>query len=204
MSYYLLYISPKERLEGLPWPIDLSARGISLLHARNVREATYYCRAYSLIMMLMEIGAVDEALRADLETLVGGLPEGRQAPLVGVFDGVPTEEERATLAGAGLDDLILKSEPERFISGRLELMTLLSGLRKFEQARMDVAQLASTTRRHLHDLSQPLSAVQGRLQLLSARCAEDDPNSQTFKDLVRLIFDVTRQVMEIQQVHRQF
>jgi hypothetical protein len=39
---------------------------------------------------------------------------------------------------------------------------------------------------------------------MAAKCPPDDPNAQMFQDLVRLAFDVTHQLMEIQQLHRQY
>jgi len=204
MSHYLLYVSPEQRREELPWPVDLLSWGIVLLHARNVREAVHYCRAYKLIMVLLELPAAGQPAEEAVAAIAAAAGADHPFPILGVAQAPFSDEERRRLALAGMVDMILRGDPEQFIRWRLETLTALSELRRFEQAHASVADLASRTRSQLHDLSQPLSAVQGRLQLLAARCPSSDPNSQTFQDLVRLIFDVTHQVMEIQQIHRQF
>jgi hypothetical protein len=204
MTHYILYVSPSSARETASWQADLPSRGVVSLRAATVGEALQYCRAYDLLAVFLELGALDHAARQDVCAIASSFPDKPRPPLLGVCTDHPSDAERLELAMAGLDDLILKADPDRFILWRLETLVTLSNLRRFEKARIDVAELAGRTRAHLHELSQPLSAVQGRLQLLAARCPADDPNAQTFQELVRLIFEVTQQVMQIQQVHRQF
>lgn len=205
MSHYVLYVSlGRSDQESLSWQQDLTSRGIVLLRAGNLREAVCCCRAYHLMMIFLELDEMGESsVHESVETLVNA-STGHRPPVVGVTRGSLPEEEVRALATAGMVDIMLQGDPDHFILWRLEILTALDDLRRFEQARMDVSELANKTRLHLHELSQPLSAVQGRLQLLAARCPTGDPNEKTYQDLVRLIFEVTHQVMEIQQLHRQF
>lgn len=205
MSHYILYVSPgRSNQESLSWQQDLTSRGIVLLRAGNLREAVCCCRAYHLMIVFLELDRRGESARESVETLMNASANGNHPPVIGVSYGPLPEEEVQSLAMAGMVDIVLENDPDPFILWHLETLTALADLRHFEQARMDASELANQTRMHLHELSQPLSAVQGRLQLLAARCPSGDPNEKTYQDLVRLIFEVTHQVMEIQQLHRQF
>jgi hypothetical protein len=62
--------------------------------------------------------------------------------------------------------------------------------------------LARATRPLLHNLCQPLSALQGRLQLLHAKCPADDPLKPTYESLVGLALEVSKILRQIQDLHR--
>jgi signal transduction histidine kinase len=205
MNQYLLYVSPdKGKDEILSWQNELNSRGIVLLRAASLREAVCCCRAYHLMMILLELdGAGDSALET-VRSLVNASANDRHPPLVGIAQGLLPDDEVKALAEAGMVDIISRGVPDHFIFWHLEILAALENLSGFAQARMDVVELASQTRMLLHELSQPLSAVQGRLQLLAARCPKGDPNEQTYQDLVRQILSVTQQVIAMQQLHRQF
>jgi signal transduction histidine kinase len=106
------------------------------------------------------------------------------------------------LAEAGIDGLLGANDPTRFLLYQLDLLRRLAELKRFEGSQSGVQDLAKRTRETLHDLSQPLSAVQGRLQLMAAKCSNDDPNQQYYADLVRQVFEITNHVVKIQQIQR--
>jgi signal transduction histidine kinase len=205
MNHHLLRLSLSEQSRALDWESDLHARGIVLMRAGRLKEALSYARAYSLMAILIDIDRDDSAMLESIRELGGIQPaEGLRPPLIGLAQIDLTPGQRAELAQAGLQNIVSMEDPSRFLLYQLELLAALNELRAFEQSRLDVNKLAHSTRERLHELSQPLSAIQGRLQLLAARCPTDDPNAQTFKDMVRLVFDISHQVMEIHQIHRKF
>jgi len=205
MNHYLLHVSLQGKPEPLPWQERLAERKVIVLRAASLREAVQYCRVYKLLLVVLECDGCGAALHEAVATLAATAPEGGQPPpVLGLSAGPLSEGQRDELAAAGLVGLLAKDDPERFIRWRLDLLAALSDLRHFEQARVNVTTLAADTRTHLHDLSQPLSAVLGRLQLMAAKCPPDDPNAAMLRELVRLTFEVTQQVMAIHQLHRQF
>lgn len=204
MNQYLLYVSPSPERKLPPWHQHLFKRSIVVLSVRSFAEALQYCKVYSVMMIMLEIEDLEREVETVRATLAEADPQAPRPPLVGIMPARPSVEEMTCLAEAGIVDLIAAEDPEPFILWRLDLLHQLHELARFEKNRMDVNELARRTRVILHDMSQPLSAVQGRLQLIAAKCPADDPNSQTYHDLVRLAFDVTHQLMEIQQLHRQF
>jgi signal transduction histidine kinase len=205
MNHAILHLSLDGPLEALPWNVDFNARGIVMLKANSTREARSYFKAYPVLLVLVDLPQEETPEQAGMLTELAAQRDAlAPPPLLGLYAGELTAARRAALANCGVDDLICREDPERFLVWHVEMLLLLNELRRFEQTRLDVTALAKSTRDQLHDLSQPLSAVQGRLQLMAARCAEGDPNQQTFQDLVRLILDVSRHVMEIQQLHRKY
>jgi signal transduction histidine kinase len=202
-SEQILHFMVPDGDRPLPWELGLSRRRIVLLKARSPREAAAMGRAYPLMMILADLTTWDESCRKTLEELQNADEQRRRPPVVGLLRFDPTPEQRAELS-ACMDALVHESDPERALLWPIEMLKLIGELSQFEQSRLDVNQLAQQTRQMLHDLSQPLSALQGRLQLMAAKAAEDDPNAECLRDLVRLIFEVSRQVMELQRVHRVF
>lgn len=188
----------------LPWPMDLTSLHIVLLRARNAGEARALVRAYPMMMMIADVDRWDEQAQPAIEEMRQISTNGSRPAMIAMLRFEPDRELRRTLERIGVDGVILHDDPERFIRWQIEMLAQLHALAAFEQARMDVSVLASQTRQKLHDLSQPLSAIQGRLQLMAAKADRDDPNSQCLHELVRLTFSVSHQVMEIQRIHRSY
>ncbi|MCE5229419.1 hypothetical protein LLG95_07465 [bacterium] len=204
MSHYVLYVAQNEDDGQLPWPLDLSGRGIVVLTARSQAQAIAYCRAYPLMMILAEIETFDNGWREGFAKIRESVSAEIRPQFIGVVRGALSESDRADLASNGVDGLVSFSDPEDFVVGHIELLARLAELSRFEQTRMDVNQLAKSTREQLHDLSQPLSAIQGRLQLLAAMCPQDDPNCKNLNELVQLSFKVSGCLAEMQQFHRKY
>jgi signal transduction histidine kinase len=204
MNHHILHVGLKPENSGLPWNLDLTSRNVVIYQVTSVREAVHFRRAYSLMMVLIDIHDCGEETVEAVSSIASTSSSQGCGPLVGLLYGEPSAEERGRLAKAGLDHAISRLDPERFLLHHLTTLIDLTELRQFEQARMDVNALALRTRECLHDLSQPLSAVQGRLQLLASRCPQDDPNCKCLNDLVQLIMQVSQQVGEIHQIHRKF
>ncbi|MEN6626023.1 MAG: hypothetical protein ABFD69_07350 [Candidatus Sumerlaeia bacterium] len=204
MSHYVLYAAQSESSRDIPWPLDLASRGVVVMTARNHAQAIPYCRAYPLLALIVEIDTLDDAWREGFSRIRQAVPAENRPSLIGLLRGDLDAAGRAALSAEGLDGLVSASDPESFIVNQIETLTRLAELRQFEQTRMDVSQLANRTREQLHELSQPLSAIQGRLQLLAAVCPETDPSHKNLKELVQLSFKVSSHLAEMQQLHRKF
>ncbi|MCL5270815.1 MAG: hypothetical protein M1457_09770 [bacterium] len=207
MIHYMLYVSPQTRGQGeLPWNGDLTNRGVVVLRAAALDDIAHYCRSHTLLLVLVDLtgAAVEEMI--DFARRVRNLLQETQphAILLGLAAENVSHELRRRLADAGMRDLVSREDPEEFLFWRLELFTRLAELEQFEQSRFDVARLAHETRERLHELSQPLSAVQGRLQLIALRASPEDPNYQHLQDMVRMMFEVSQSIMSIHQIHRRY
>lgn len=209
MNHTALHVGLNGELIPLPWDVDFPGRGIVLLRAHHGNEALAYTRAYELMLLIIDLRGVAEAdgvgfdAACEVIAQLHAVPrEGLPALLVGLTDAPLSVAERARLADVGLSDLLHHDDPAAFLVSRLEQMLLLRELQQFQRTRMDVGILAQKTRESLHDLSQPLSALQGRLQLMAVKLPADDPQAKVMQELVRLIFEVSQHVIEIQQLHR--
>lgn len=204
MKEYVLHIAAGRRPEPLQWAIDWDARGISVMPADTLKLVSAFQKTYPILLCLIELATADEQDERFVREVRELFDESeRPVPLIGLTRGEQVlNGQRTRLAQAGLNHLVAVDEPPAFICWHLDLLLQLQRLSSFETSRMDVGELARTTREQLHDLSQPLSAIQGRLQLMASQAAEDDPNARTYNDMVELVLQVTRKVGEMQKTHR--
>ena len=100
--------------------------------------------------------------------------------------------------------MLTVDNPQRFRIWQLEILISLYRLHENHKNNIDVESLACKTREGLHKLSQPLSAIQGRLQLLAAKAGPDDPNLEIYSDLVGMAMEASRHLMDIQQTQNDF
>lgn len=204
MVHYLLHATLNGEPPIFPWDLDLTGRNIVLIHASRVEDAIHYLNNSPMILTLLEVAGVEEATLDSVRRIISASRNGSSPPILALGAKPLTNTERRRLAQAGVHQCACRTDPPDFLGSYLHLLTQLWELRKFEQARMNVGALAERTRVHLHDLSQPLAALQGRLQLLAAKCDEGDPNSTHYQELVQLTFQVSEQIMEIHELHRQY
>lgn len=201
---HVMHIIVQGNDRKLPWDLEKAASRVSILKARTPAEAGALIRAYPPVMLLADLQVWDAEARQCVEQVRAQIDPAAASPFIGVLRFEPDAAQRNELLEAGLDGLILESDPERLLLWQLDLLVNLRELSRFEQSKMDVNELSRQTRVKLHDLSQPLSAVQGRLQLLAAKVQDDNPDAKAIRDLVRLIFEVSGQLMEIQRIHRSY
>lgn len=122
--------------------------------------------------------------------------------MIGLHNGPLQNGELAVLCEAGLCTVLDLSAPDSMVLWQLETIRNLHTYEMREESGMTVSELAKITRQQLHDISQPLSAVQGRLQLMMVKTTPDDPNYETYKLLVELIQRMGHQIGELHQTHR--
>ena len=204
MNQYILFVTPQAEPSTLPWQDELTNRHIVLLNADSAKQAVLFQKAYTFMMILIEIVHVDDHLLETVRIIREAESEATRLPILGLSHAPLNAQERSTLAQAGFNDVAGWNDPPDFMLWRVDMLAALGELRCFEQTRVDVTSLAHETRHRLHSLSQPLSAVQGRLQLMAARSNDKDPEAPDYQDLVTLIFAVSNEVLEIQQIHRKY
>lgn len=203
MNHHLLHLKLSQTNGQIPWPVDLTSLNIVVLEAKSPKEAQTYIRAYDLMTLLVELDSGDDEACACLRDLNQMLADKQSTcALVGLAAAPLTANQRQALAESGLSLLLTRDDPIQFLLWHIDMLRRLCELSQFEKTRMDVGSLASQTRKRLHDISQPLSALQGRLQLMASKCDQQDPNAAYLNEMVKLIFEVSRQLMEIQQMHR--
>ncbi|HOE96690.1 MAG TPA: hypothetical protein PLS90_01185 [Candidatus Sumerlaeota bacterium] len=202
--YLLCFHHQTDPAQALPWQEPLEQFPCSLLRTKTLHEAKTYCRAYPLVMALVRFHERTPELVDAVRDLAAAIPEGKRLALIGLSDQPLAAADRAELCAAGLCDFLAAEDPPAIVLWRLEILSLLADLDQFAKARMDVGELAKKTRERLHDMSQPLTAVQGRLQLLAAKATPEDPNAEYYREMVRLMAAATRQIAEMQQLHRAF
>jgi signal transduction histidine kinase len=203
-TLHILHYLVQSGERALPWKLDTAARRIVLLKARTLNEVATMARVYPIMVVIADLTRWDDDARravAGIETAT----KGKQRPMViGLLRFEPDREQRHELIAAGLDGAMNAEDPDRFLLWSIETLAHLSELSRFEQSRVDVKELALQTRQKLHDLSQPLSAIQGRLQLMAAKADPGDANTPALHEMVRLILEVSKQVMELQRLHRTY
>lgn len=197
----VLHLHPELEQPRTNWG-EATGTGLSFLRTARWREAQSYYRAYPLLAVLVDLESVDDALLDELAELRRVPPETPAPAMLAIVPSALPAGQRTALAEAGLCCLLQHEDPPQFLTHHLELLQRLADLKRFEDGQSSVTALAKRTRETLHDLSQPLSAVQGRLQLLAVKCPKEDPNRQYLDDLVRQVFEITNYVIKIQQIQR--
>lgn len=205
MNDMVLHVALNSTLEASPWRERLAPEEISVYLAKSVAEAMYYFQSYPMLAVLVDLGA---GLDDELAELIGKLKQGsgqRGVPsVIGMTDAPLDVTVLEQWIELGMDDVTLTHAPVVVTLRRMCDRRELARLRREADPEHSAAELAKQTRRHLHDLSQPLSAVQGKLQLMSIKTPPEDPNSETYKELVKLIQQVSAEVMEVHQIQRRF
>jgi signal transduction histidine kinase len=205
MSHHLAYLSSSPAAPGQfdPWEKSLAQSEFHVLHAQNVNQVVFYKKSYPLVGVIVDMRQ-DLNERMKLLRKVAAAPPIDSMPLFGALDDEPGEIETIKLAEAGLTGILTPHTPPSFLLHQLKLYQRLRELMLYEQTAMDVKKLALQTRSLIHEMSQPLSALQGRLQLLAARCADNDPKKVAYKDLVELVMEATKYLRELQDLHHKF
>lgn len=184
------------------WRKAVEDAGFALLTCGTVNQAMYYMKSYPLAGIIVEVADRTEEAREWISQLAQAAPVPAP-PLLGVLPASASADDLTRLSEAGLKSVWIETWPTEFLMLPLSQSRLLAELRHFEAAGMEVKRLAEKTRVQLHDLCQPLSALQGRLQILAAKTDKDDPLHERFKSLVGLVMEVTQHTQRLQQLQRE-
>ena len=202
MIQYALLVDTAPEERPLAWEPDLSTIEVMLYRARREREAVAYCKAYPLAFTLVRVEPCDDNVFDLVAAMNEAMPEDKRIPVLGIHRGGLTKEVRVRLRTVGINTLLHEEDPGECASWMLQTLIALQELRRFEQSKMDVSQLAAATREKLHDISQPLSAIQGRLQLMAAKEPNGSPYHEHYRDMLQQMTRITTLMVEIQQINR--
>lgn len=204
MIRHLVYITADgESALNPAWEEALHDHKFQVFRVPGVKQAMTYAGQYALAGILVDCRARDDRFLSDVREL-GEFAAEKRLPLLGVVESSPSEDEEAGLAEAGLCGLIATRSPAEFLLHYLTTASALLSLLSFEAEQATARKLALESRQIMHDLSQPLSALQGRLQLFASKCDESDPMKETYRSLVLLVTGVSKSLRELQELHRRY
>lgn len=186
-----------------PWEEALRASGFDLVRSKSAEQAIFFTKSYSPAGVLIDLYQELDAHIADLQTLAAS-EYVESLPLIGIDEQGLPPETLVALAEAGLAGCHQPESPTAFLVAHLECSGLAQSLKVYKDTGMNAEELAMKTRKHLHDFSQPLAALSGRLQIALSKCDDDDPMKPKLAQMVHLIMDSTKYLQEIQQLQREY
>ncbi len=200
----LYYAETAETSDG--WQRRLGEHGYEVLRTTDAEQLLLFARAQSSVGIILEASMTQNSLE-DLSGLIHrlrGEPSTAAVPIVAMFAGIEAFRQIAELADAGITGFYLRGMPETMLLHYLNSGETVKALNNLGQADMSVQKLATETRKKIHDLSQPLAALQGRLQILQSKTDQDDPQKDKIDLMVKLIFEISGHLRELQEFHRQY
>jgi signal transduction histidine kinase len=188
------------------WQRRLAELGFQVLRCRDEGRAVRFARMGDVAGVIVEAGmqsSSPETLCALVRRL-RATPETASAPIIALFAGMEGLEHVADLTEAGISGVHLRGLPERFLVEPLKASRSLMELEGFRSTGMDVRTLANETRRLIHELSQPLAALQGRLQIMALKMPEGDPMREPIELMVKLVLEVSARLRDLQELQRKY
>ena len=205
MNRHIVHLTsgPQGSQDPPAWERALEDNDFIVMRVEDAGRALSYIASYALVGLLVDAEGSAEGSLELIERLSAEDP-APSYPRIGIVCEEKSAEELEALADAGLHGFITRQTPAPFLLHTLRTTQSLQALKEFERTGADVHELARETRRLIHDLSQPLSALQGRLQLLAAKAEDDDPRKKTLHDMVGSILEATGCLRELQELHRRY
>lgn len=205
MNRHLVHMTrpETETPEPSPWEEALAESDFELLRTQSVDQALSYARFYPLVGLLIDVEENGDEVKVCLDAL-GALEPAIQFPVIGVVGESSSREAWAAAADSGLDAIITENIPPEFLIHHLKVCQSLQELKHFEQTRNDAKSLAGETRKLLHEMSQPLSALQGKLQIRLAKCGDEDPEKAIYEPLVELTLETSRVLRKIHELQQEY
>lgn len=186
-----------------PWEVALRSAGFDIVRSKSVDQAIFFTKSYSPAGVLIDLHKELDAHVADLQALAAS-EHLESLPLIGIDEQGLAPDALAALAEAGLAGCHQPQSPPAFLTATLEISGLAQSLKVYKDTGMNAEELALKTRKHLHDFSQPLAALSGRLQIALSKCDDDDPMKPKLAQMVQLIMDSTKYLQAIQQLQREY
>ena len=149
MNHHILHIQPNGA-DSLPWKSSLEAQKLQVLVAKSINDAPTFCRAYALLMVLVDLEPDSEDLTEALSSIRSVCREhpGRtDPPVIGLCGADLTCEQRERFAHMGLDWVAVRSDPEPFVLWHVHILKKLADLSSFEKSQMDVGQAGNADTR---------------------------------------------------------
>ncbi len=204
MIRHVVHLSAQEgNTDVPPWEPSLEQAGFLVLRAKSLNQAKFYLKGYPVVGVLMEVADAQNGTQGQIRELLACESKNRFA-LIGLTSESLSPESQSTLAEAGLNSLFDPVAPGEFLIYQLRLNQTLLQLKALEESGMEIQTLCKETRKLLHDLSQPLAALQGRLQILELQSKPDDPLRETYHAMVGLSGQITDHLRQLHELHRKF
>ncbi|MBI3735878.1 hypothetical protein HY256_05125 [Candidatus Sumerlaeota bacterium] len=202
MIQHILHVASKEGGETpQEWEIALAKQGFQLLRAADITRAGFYLKSYPLVALLLDLDSDVPAFAERIQKLKS-LPAKNDFALIGLASGQASEADSRMYAEAGLGFVFDPQAAPEFLVYILKLKQMVEETRAAAASGITVQSLAAETRKKLHDLSQPLAALQGKLQVLGLKAAEDDPLRKPLNDMAQLAMQVTDHLRQLHDLHR--
>lgn len=185
------------------WEQALIDSDFVLLRAGALEQAVAIVKSHPVIAVLIDLDLPDDEVSRCIIQISEVIPRNT-LPLLGMASRPISENELTKWAQDGLTGLIGPATPSNFLLAHLASSQIIEELRIFEETAIGVRSLAAESRSLIHTLAQPLSALQGRLQLTLSQCPPGDPLRKPYENLVKLAIEVTKSLHELQELHRKF
>lgn len=188
------------------WQRRLGEHNYQVLRTTSADRLLHYARSHPAVGVIIEAG-MKESSPESLASVVRQLreePGTASVPIIAMFAGIEGLDRLAPLAEAGISGIYLRGMPERFLLHYFEASHALQQLQSYAATGMDVRKLAAETRQRIHDLSQPLAALQGRLQILHSKTPAEDPLKERVDLMVKLVMEVSAHLRELQELQRKY
>lgn len=204
MSAYVLHVSDGMNGPDLPeaWVRGWEKADTSVLVAPTPLQAAHCAKGYPLLVAFLELADDLDAAAARLADLLAA-PATRPFPVFVVARRPLAPAEEARLAEAGATGILATYGPADFALRIVEALRGRESLERLEASGMDVRALAEETRKLMHDMSQPLATIQGRIQIMQFR-ETDEAKKEKFAEVVAHVGKMTEKLMELQELHRKF
>lgn len=201
-SQHVLHFMKSANGAGLPsWEKALMERELVVLRVRTLDQAKFYVKSYPLLAVIIDLEGEADAISREIAEIVAA-ENGKGMPILGLHARPFSQDEQARFGAAGLSVLLDTNFPSQFLAFQLESLRAARGCGSGGAAASGAQNLADEGRQLLHDVSQPLAALQGRLQILDSKIAEDDPLKKSVHDMAGLAVMVSDRLRELHDLHR--
>jgi CheY-like chemotaxis protein len=203
-THVLYYAESDETSDG--WQRRLGDHGYDVWRTTHPEQLSLYARSRSTVGVILD-ASMRERSAADIAGLVRTLRQEAalvSTPIIALLSGAEGLAHADELAQAGATGIFVRGMPHTLLLHYLNAGRSIQSLRILEDSGMTVQKLAAETRKKIHDLSQPLAALQGRLQILQSKTTVDDPQKSKVDLMVKLTLEVGTHLRELQEFHRKY
>lgn len=210
MTPFVLHISESGETEpSPPWRDAVVAAGIEIQRVPGAAPAVALLRNHTplAVLLCMKEGAA-RSLEVLRELRASNLP---LPPVIGICTGLPDSEAQTRLVAEGMGLFLHAFSPPAILVGQLALHRSV-GRRNGSAAAGDGEaaggggpvdrEVSIRARKLIHDLSQPLAAIQGRLEILGIKASADDPMKPVYTRLVGMCAQAAETVQSLREIHR--
>lgn len=200
----LYFTESAETSDG--WQRRLREEGFEVFRTTDPQQLKLYAKSRPAVGLLLD-ASMKRYSSDDLVGLIGQLrddPSTAELPIIAMFAGLEAFTQVTVLAEAGISGFYLRGMPEGLLLQYLHAGLAIQSLKTIDASGMTVKKLANETRQKIHDLSQPLAALQGRLQILQGKTSADDPQKDKIDLMVKLTFEIGTHLRDLQEFHRQY